>query len=193
MTEVATDYNAGFTGAVAKMYAKYGGQPLAKFPEPGKKDDEFFVEAQVNVNREKFTEIKAIVYNQSASPARIVPNLSFRYFIDISEFIQEGRKASDTQVSLKAKQGATVSALKPWNSSKNIYYIQIDLDGSKIYPGGEHYKKEVQFSFNSPSSAWNPDNDWSYQDLKDKADLVRNVKIPVYDTGNLIFGTEPNN
>ncbi len=30
--EVATDYNAGFTGAVAKMYSKYGGQPLSNFP-----------------------------------------------------------------------------------------------------------------------------------------------------------------
>ncbi len=32
MTEVATDYNAGFTGAIAKMYSKYGGQALSKFP-----------------------------------------------------------------------------------------------------------------------------------------------------------------
>ena len=30
--EVATDYNAGFTGAIAKMYAMYGGNPLSKFP-----------------------------------------------------------------------------------------------------------------------------------------------------------------
>ncbi len=32
MNEVATDYNAGFTGAIAKMYSKYGGRPLSKFP-----------------------------------------------------------------------------------------------------------------------------------------------------------------
>ncbi len=32
MNEVATDYNAGFTGAIAKMYAMYGGNPLSKFP-----------------------------------------------------------------------------------------------------------------------------------------------------------------
>lgn len=193
MAEVATDYNAGFTGAVAKMYAKYGGQPLAKFPEPEKKDEEFFVEAKVNVSKDKFTEIRAIVHNQSAWPARFVQNLSFRYFIDISELLKEGRKPADIKVSLKDKQSATISALKPWKQSKTIYYVQIDLDGSKIYPGGEqHYKKEVQFSFNSPG-AWNPDNDWSYQDLKKQVDLVKNVNIPVYDTGKLIFGTEPNN
>jgi endoglucanase len=107
--------------------------------------------------------------------------------------LKEGRKPTDIKVSLKEKQSATVSALNTWKQSKTIYYVQVDLDGSKIYPGGEqHYKKEVQFTFNSPS-AWNPDNDWSYQDLKDKVDLVKNVKIPVYDTGKLIFGTEPNN
>jgi hypothetical protein len=31
-TEVAIDYNAAFTGAIARMYSKYGGQPLSKFP-----------------------------------------------------------------------------------------------------------------------------------------------------------------
>jgi endoglucanase len=31
--EVAVDYNAGFTGALAKMYSKYGGQPLSNFPD----------------------------------------------------------------------------------------------------------------------------------------------------------------
>ncbi len=32
MNEVATDYNAGFTGAIAKMYLKYGGIALSNFP-----------------------------------------------------------------------------------------------------------------------------------------------------------------
>jgi endoglucanase len=35
--EVAIDYNAGFTGAIAKMYLNYGGQPLPNFPEPEKR------------------------------------------------------------------------------------------------------------------------------------------------------------
>ena len=32
MNEVATDYNAGLTGALARMYQEFGGTPLASFP-----------------------------------------------------------------------------------------------------------------------------------------------------------------
>jgi len=31
---VATDYNAGFVGALAKMYDMYGGEPLENWPQP---------------------------------------------------------------------------------------------------------------------------------------------------------------
>ena len=34
MNEVATDYNAGFTSALARLYGEYGGTPLANFPQP---------------------------------------------------------------------------------------------------------------------------------------------------------------
>ncbi|MGW7595991.1 glycoside hydrolase family 9 protein, partial [Streptomyces rubiginosohelvolus] len=36
--EVATDYNAAFTGALARLYAEYGGAPLADFPQPEEPD-----------------------------------------------------------------------------------------------------------------------------------------------------------
>ena len=34
LNEVATDYNAGFVGSLAKMYDLYGGAPLADWPHP---------------------------------------------------------------------------------------------------------------------------------------------------------------
>ncbi len=192
MAEVATDYNAGFTGAVAKMYSKYGGYTLSNFPEPPKREDEFFVEAKANVTGDKTTEVSAVIYNKSAWPARIIKDLSFRYFVDLSEVVKEGYSSEDVHVSLKDNQGASVSALKPWDRAKNVYYVQVDLDGSQIYPGGEqHYKKEVKFQLNSPTSAWNPDNDWSYQELKNNEGMVKSAKMPVYDSEKLIFGTEP--
>ncbi len=194
MTEVATDYNAGFTGAVARMYRKYGGEPLANFPEPVKKEDEFFVEAQANPAGDKVTEVRAMIYNQSAWPARIIKKLSFRYFVDLSEVISQGYTISDIKVNLNAQPGVSISPLKPLGQSKTIYYVQVDLDGNQVYPGGEpHYKKEVQFSFISPTMSWNPDNDWSYQDIKNTDELVKNGKIPIYDNGKLIFGAEPEN
>ncbi|HEY9596313.1 MAG TPA: glycoside hydrolase family 9 protein, partial [Cyanophyceae cyanobacterium] len=191
MTEVATDYNAGFTGAVAKLYNKYGGQPLAKFPESEKRDDEFFVEAQANIV-DKVAEITAILHNQSAWPARKIKNLSFRYFLDISDVIEQGYKVSDIQANLTDNKGAAISALKPWKNSPTIYYVQVDVDGSNLYPGGEpYYKKEIQFRLTSPTPTWNHDNDWSYQDIQDQDNPVKSKNIPVYDAGKLIFGVEP--
>ncbi|HBE16690.1 MAG TPA: endoglucanase [Cyanobacteria bacterium UBA11149] len=193
MTEVATDYNGGLTGAIARMYTKYGGQPLANFPPPEEREDEFFVEAEVLANQTDSTTIRTIIYNQSGWPARIIQPLSFRYFVDLSEVISLGAKSTDINVNFIPQPGVTISQLNPWGNSTTIYYLQIDVDGSKLYPGGEpHYKKEVQFSFASPIGMWNPDNDWSYQEIKNQEGLVKRAHIPVYDKDKLIFGAEPN-
>lgn len=192
MTEVATDYNAGLTGAVARMYTKYGGQPLANFPPPEEREDEFFVEAEVLANQTDSTTIRAIIYNRSGWPARIIKPLSFRYFVDLSEVISLGAKPTDININFISQPGVTISQLNPWGNSTTIYYLQIDVDGSKLYPGGEpYYKQEVQFSFTSPIGVWNPDNDWSYQEIKNQEGLVKRAHIPVYDKGKLIFGAEP--
>ena len=192
MTEVATDYNAGFTGAVARMSAKYSGKPLANFPEPEEKKEEFFVEAQANIN-DKTIQIRTVIYNQSAWPARVIKGLSFRYFVDLSEVMNNGGTPETINVKVKPQPGVTISSLKPWDESKTLHYVQIDLDGSQLYPGGEpYYKKEVQFSLTSPNASWNPDNDWSYQGMKSQSGLIKQVNIPIYDSGKLIFGTEPN-
>ncbi|MEJ2664611.1 MAG: glycoside hydrolase family 9 protein, partial [Spirochaetia bacterium] len=92
--EVACDYNAGFVGALAKMYDIYGGSPLSNFPQPEAKthyeDDEFFVEAAVNSSGSNYSEIKALMNNRSAWPARVITNLKFRYFMDLSEVFAAG-------------------------------------------------------------------------------------------------------
>ena len=192
MTEVATDYNAAFTGAIAKMYNIYGGKPLANFPEPEQKSAEFFVKAETSVNDQNMA-VRAVIYNQSAWPARIIKNLSFRYFIDISELIQSGTNPQAIKVNFKPQPGVSVSPLQAWSGSKTIYYIQVDLDGNQIYPGGEPvYKKEVQFNLTNPTVAWNPDNDWSYPKQNNQQRLLPPFNIPVYDSGKLIYDAEPN-
>lgn len=192
MTEVAIDYNAGFIGAVAKMYGKYGGEPLSNFPESAQKDDEFFVESKATELADKSIEIKAVIYNQSAWPARIVENLSLRYFVDLNEASKQHTKPSEIQASLINTPDASISALKLWGTAKTIYYIEINLDGTQLYPGGEpHYKKEVRFKLTSLTQSLNFNNDWSYQEMKAQKGLVKNGKIPLYDNGKLIFGAEP--
>jgi len=79
--EVATDYNAGFTGALARLAQEYGGAPLANFPvAEAVVGNEMFVEASINATGSNFTEIKALVNNQSGWPARMGDRLSFRYY-----------------------------------------------------------------------------------------------------------------
>ena len=40
--EIACDYNACFTGAIARMVDDFGGNALPDFPEPEQPQDEFF-------------------------------------------------------------------------------------------------------------------------------------------------------
>jgi len=188
MNEVATDYNAGFTGALARMYKEYGGTPLSNFPpaEP-RDDDELYVRASVNAAGTNFTEIKAEVVNKSGWPARMGDKLSFRYFVTLDA----GVSANMLSVSSAYNQCAAPNGLTQWSS--NIYYITIDCTGVKIYPGGQsNYRKEVQFRISS-SGAWDPRNDWSYVGVATTpgATPVKASNIPLYDAGRKIFGNEP--
>jgi endoglucanase len=195
--EVACDYNAGFVGALAKMYKKYGGEPIENFKSIEEKtNDEFFVEAAVNAKDSNFMEIKALINNKSGWPAKVGDKLSFKYFVDISEIVKTGYTAKDVTISTNYNQGAKVSNLIPWDEEKNIYYVNVDFSGTKIYPGGQPYfKKEVQFRMASPhlTSFWDNSNDFSYNGITTVAGEtpVQTDKIPVYDDGVLVYGNTP--
>ncbi len=194
--EIACDYNAGFVGALAKLYGVYGGMPIADFKaiEPVT-NDEYFVEAGINASGSNFIEIKALLNNRSGWPAKMGDKLSFKYFIDISEVKKLGYKASDITVNTNYNNGAVVSKLLPWNEASNIYYVNADFTGTKIYPGGQSaYRKEVQFRIAAPSAVtWNNANDFSYTDLSGatSGNTVKTAYIPVYDAGVKVFGKEP--
>lgn len=195
--EVACDYNAGFVGALAKLYGTYGGTPIANFTatEPVT-NDEFFVEAGINASGSNFIEIKALMNNRSGWPARMGDKLSFKYFIDISEAVNLGYSASDFTVNTNYNAGATVSQLQAWDAANNIYYVNVDYTGTKIYPGGQsNYRKEVQFRISGPqnTSFWDNSNDFSFTELNgvSSGNVVKTTYIPVYDNGTKVFGSEP--
>ena len=85
MNEVATDYNAGFTSALARLYREYGGTPLANFPVAETPDGpEIFVEAAVNasgtnVHRDQGA---SSATSRPGRPARST-NGSFRYYFTL--------------------------------------------------------------------------------------------------------------
>ena len=189
-TEVAIDYNAGLTGALARLYQIYGGNPLSNFPTPERRDDEYFVEASVKGSGSNFIEIDAAINNRSAWAARVTDKLSFRYYFTI----EPNMNPNSLSVSVYNAQGQVRSSIKQAQGS--LYYADIDFSGTKIFPGGTdrstgvpNYRKQTTFRISGVNN-WDSSNDWSYQGLSNGG-LVKSVKIPVYDNGVKLFGNEP--
>ncbi|HEX2949427.1 MAG TPA: glycoside hydrolase family 9 protein, partial [Armatimonadota bacterium] len=196
--EVTCDYNAGFTGAAARLYAEYGGEPFAHFPPPEKRNPEYYVIASVNSSGERTTEIHSVIKNMSRWPARATTNLKFRYYVDLSEVIKAGLSASDVKVSAGYTQYAQTKISQLVNVENDIYYAEFDFTGDTLYPGSYNsYQSEIQFRLALPDNAggtiWDPKNDWSYQHLGfGYNDTVIAINMPVYLDDKQVFGAEYN-
>jgi hypothetical protein len=194
--EVACDYNAGFTGALARMYELYGGYTDPSFPQAETPDPQFFVEASINSSASNYTEIRALLNNRSAFPARSSSALRYRYFVDLTELYAAGGSKTNVTITTNMLDGGTISALLPWNEAAHVYYVELRYDGANIVPGGStSYRREAQFRLAIPTSfgatAWNPSNDWSYSGLlAGNNNVQRSTKIPTYENGVLLEGTE---
>ncbi len=184
--EVATDYNAGFSSALAYLVDEYGGTPLASFPTAEQPDgDQFFVEAQLNQPPGgTFTEIKAIVRNQSAFPARSLKNAKVRYW-----FRTDGFAASDVTLSSNYSECGAQSG-KGVSAGGTLGYVELSCVGQNIYPGGQsQHRRELQFRLTGPSG-WDATNDPSFVGLTSTG-LAKAPAITLYDGSTLLFGTEP--
>jgi endoglucanase len=188
MNEVATDYNAGFTSALARLVGEYGGTPLANFPvAETPQGAEIFPEAAVNAAGSNFTELRVYLNNRSGWPARMGDKLSFRYYFTLESGV------SPSQITVTANHNQCLAPSGPTQHSGSTYYVTINCTGIKVYPGGQqHYRKEVQFRIAS-AGAWDPTNDWSYAGVSTTpgSTPVQVNRIPVYDAGVLVFGSEP--
>lgn len=195
--EVACDYNAGFTGALARLYQEFGGDPLANFPEKEPAHEQFYVMASVNASGDRFTEIKATLYNKTITPARLCTDLSYRYFVDLSEAISAGIAVDQITVKTNYIAGkAKVSGLKLYDGS--VYYVEVSYIGDTLYPGTQDSdKREAQFRIELPSNAastsWNTANDWSFKTVgSGSSSAVKALNMPIYDKGVQVWGAEPN-
>lgn len=192
--EVACDYNSLFTGVVARLAGDIGGTIDPSFPPIEIPTGEFLVESKLNSSGSTHSEYAVWAHNRTAWPARI-PNLSFRIFVDISEGIAAGYSSSDYIVSANGSN-ATISELTAWDATNHIYYVEVRFnDDVLIYPGGQGETKEesqirVRLPYDAPASAWDPTNDWSYQDIS--GDLGEVSNIPLYANRELVYGNEPN-
>ena len=89
--------------------------------------------------------------NHTAWPARLTDNLTLRMFFDLSDVIAQGYSASDMKVSTTYMQHAVKISEFKESDTKGIYYIDLNLDGAKIYPGGQsECKCELQIRVSAP-------------------------------------------
>lgn len=199
--EVADDYNAGFTGILCKMVDKYGGVTDKSFPAPEERDDEFFVEAMLKQSSSSGVSLSLKFTNHTAWPARVVDNMSYRYYFDVSEVTAAGYKAEDIVVRVDRDQAtmygpefaAEVSPITKYKD--NIYYIEISYpNGEAAIPISEgRHQCETMLALVYPNygSGWDASNDYSNQDILDAEEGIKTDKITVYENGKLIYGTEP--
>ena len=201
-TEVAIDYNAGFTAALCGMIHLHGGEKLADFPPIEKpKWPEFLMSASINQAGSTYTELKVYAMNHSAWPTRVVKDLSFNYYFDITETIEAGFTAKDITVKIGSQQHgddegvATIS--EPIQHKGNIYYVKISFgDGRVVMPTGQsEHRAEIQFRVGLPDGtkegAWDSTNDYSAKGLEKGNSLVETEYITMYDGDKLIWGKEP--
>ncbi|MGN0605450.1 MAG: glycoside hydrolase family 9 protein [Oscillospiraceae bacterium] len=198
--EVATDYNAGFTAILCKMVSEYGGTPDPDFPQPEIKDDEFYVEAMIKTDSASGTTLSLKFTNHTAWPARVIDNMSFRYYMDLSEVIKAGYSADDIVVRVDRDQSAMYSEVTPAVVSKiqqydgDIYYIEVTYpDGRAAMPistGRCQCETMLALVYPDYGSGWDSSNDPSIKGLNEDEGVVAQY-IPVYENGTIIFGTEP--
>jgi endoglucanase len=192
--EVATDYNAAFSGLLAGLVTDYGGTPLANFPVAETPTKEYLIEAKLNGSGNTYTEWSVWVNNHTAWPARIPSKYVFRLFIDITEGLAAGYTPSSYVVSSN-NADVTFTQLMAWDAARNLYYTEVTFNPSiKIWPGGQgESRKESQIRIRLPyeasASAWNPANDWSSQGVD--GTLKEVATIPLYVDGVLVYGSTP--
>lgn len=192
-TEGALDYNALFSGALARLDQQYAGAPVASFPRAESPDGpERYVQAAVNNQGSNFIEIKALINNQSAWPARPMPDASFRYYFTLDPGETPG------QVALSSSYNQCQAPSAPVQYSGSVYYIAVSCANLDLEPDGEadypaiDYQAQVQFRLTFPA-AHNPAGDWSFQGLPTVtgAAPATVADITLYSGNTLIWGSAP--
>ncbi|MBQ8926711.1 MAG: glycoside hydrolase family 9 protein [Oscillospiraceae bacterium] len=211
--EVTTDYNAGYTALLCKMIDKYGGQNDPAFPPKEAHDGpEFYVETLSKGMDAQGATLSFKITNHSAWPARVQDNISFRYYMDLSEAVDKGLdptkvvvRCDRDQAAMYAGKGiapAEISDIQHYDG--DIYYVEVNLpDGRAVLPVSEGMQQcEILLAFVLPDyqSGWDPSNDFSNTELltasgeADEDGTLHGIVtkyVPVYVNGTLYYGIEP--
>lgn len=149
-------------------------------------------------------QIKVIVHNRTIDPPRFESNLKARYYFNISEQMAIGEDISfmHTETDYDAQSGytsgkshATISDPVKYDDN-GTYYVEIswqncDFYGSRIY----QFRLINDMNPETYDTVFDPDNDYSYQDLisfeDDNAAEIITDKITLYADDELVWGVEP--
>ena len=193
------------------MIDKYGGTKDPSFPQPEKHDGpEFYVEVLSKGSDASGQTVSFKMTNHSAWPARVQDNLSFRYYMDLSEVIAAGKKPEDLVIRCDRDQAGMYSGKgykpaeisKPIQYSGNIYYIEVKFpDGRVVLPiseGQQQCEELIAFVMPDYGSGWDSSNDFSAKALgktttgaDGSSKGVMSPYVPVYINGKLYYGEEP--
>lgn len=144
--EVGISYNAGFTGALAKMYAEFGGIPLAEISFPEVNEPEIYVKFKTNGVNKQVADLDLFIVNLSAAPARGLENAMVRVFYTFEpEQVKNVENVSVAAISNDCSNSPS-QAVKV---QEGVYYAEVSCEGTVIYPGGEKdYKKHISLKLN---------------------------------------------
>lgn len=198
MTEVATDMNAGLTGALAGLVGIHGGTPLANFPEPEDRSSPgAFVSAKIGYpngdDRQSGALLNIKMINETSYPPREVSDVTFRYFMDLSDEISTGYNLDNLTLSAYYdSSNKNQISLQKWGTESGIYYVE-GTSGT-ISPVGDSEKSAIMEIYigDYVLGGWDYSNDPSYAGLNGETfELAENIAL--YDaSGELVWGSEPN-
>ena len=187
-SETGLDYNAGFVGALAGM-SKYFGKDQLPEATPGIEVEptKYYTEAKIYKQNSEGVTIDLNLYNTVTSPPQYEKGLSYKYFMDLSEFAATGiNPAKFTTKVYYSPAGAEISSIQPWDKDKNIYYVEVTFPNSQLYA-----RTYVQFAiYNYEEKLWNPANDFSAKGLTDTS-YTNMENIGIYKDGVLVAGKTP--
>lgn len=196
--EVACDYNAGYTGLVAKMTEDYGGDILENFSAVEPVGDEMLIQAGVNGiasgEYSSYLNMKTVLINHTAWPARVTKDATIRFFVNIGDALKNGYTPEDFICELGySKLDVTMTDLQPYDTTRGIYYTDINVKNANIYPGGEDKcKADLQFCIKLMGK-WDPSSSYSYEKMigAGSSTSVVNDQIVVIEDGKVTFGKYP--
>ncbi|WP_459076790.1 cellulose binding domain-containing protein [Herbivorax alkaliphila] len=123
------------------------------------------------------------MYNIITSPPQYESGLSFKYFVDLSEYASEEIDISKFTTDIYSSPAkAQISELKPWEEDENIYYVEVTFPDDELYA-----RTYVQFAVNFyENNLWDSSNDFSAKEITDAYSKTEN--IPIYKNGVQVFG-----